>query len=144
MQFSATFRRRMCASFQREKMIMKSTIAAVLLLFASASQAGHLDVIAFTLKADCSFGEYLEIMDEFNEWGEAYGYQAEIAQPTFNDDMATHYWLGRSANGEVFGKAYDAWVAAQGDPDSVPAALNARIGECWASNESRSAYLTFP
>lgn len=123
---------------------MKTMFASILLLIATASQAGHLDVIAFTLKADCSFGEYPEIVDDFNEWGEAYGYQVETARSVFNDDRAMHYWRGRSANSEVFGKAYDAWIAGQGNPDSVPAALNARIGECRASNDSRNAYRTFP
>lgn len=123
---------------------MKKFIGTMLLLVASASHAGHLDVISFTLDEDCSLGTYLEIVDDFNEWGAAYGYQAEIAAPLFESNMATHYWLGRSASNEAFGKAYDAWEAAQADPDSVPARLNARFGECGAGNDSRNAYTTFP
>ena len=99
---------------------MKKILGAILILSASASQAGHLDVISFTLDESCSFGTYLEIVDDFNEWGEAYGYQAEIAAPLFTDDMAAHYWLGRSADNETFGKAYDAWEAGQADAESVP------------------------
>ena len=60
---------------------MKRLIGTMLLLIASASHAGHLDVISFTLDESCSVGTYLEIVDDFNEWGEAYGYQAEIAAP---------------------------------------------------------------
>jgi hypothetical protein len=123
---------------------MKKLIGTMLLLMASASHAGHLDVISFTLDGDCSLGQYLEIVDDFNEWGEAYGYQTEIAAPLFNDDMATHYWLGRSADNETFGKAYDAWEAAQADAESVPAKLNARFGECGEENTARNAYRTFP
>ena len=61
---------------------MKKILGAILILSASASHAGHLDVIAFTMNEDCSLGQYLEIVDDFNEWGEAYGYQAEVAAPT--------------------------------------------------------------
>ena len=123
---------------------MKRLIGTMLLLVASASHAGHLDVISFTLDESCSFGTYLEIVDDFNEWGEAYGYQAEIASPLFTDNMATHYWLGRSADNETFGKAYDAWETGQVDADSLPAKLNARFDECGEENMSRRAYKTFP
>jgi len=123
---------------------MKKTLGTILLLLASASHAGHLDVLSFTLDENCSLGTYLEIVDDFNEWGEAYGYQTEIAAPLFNDDMATHYWLGRSASNEAFGKAYDAWEAGQADANSVPARLNTRFAECGAGTDSRNAYTTFP
>ena len=123
---------------------MRKLIGPMLLLVASASHAGHLDVISFTLNEDCSLGTYLEIVDDFNEWGDAYGYQTEIAAPLFHDNMDTHYWLGRSASNEAFGKAYDAWEAAQADSESVPAKLNARFGECGGGNDTRHAYRTFP
>lgn len=123
---------------------MKKTLAALLILSASAAQAGHLDVISFTLNDECTLGQYLEVVEDFNEWGRAYGYQTEIAAPTFGDDLETHYWLGRSANNEAFGKAYDAWVAAQADATSVPARLNARFGECQGGDDTRHAYRTFP
>ena len=123
---------------------MKKLIGTMLLLMASTSQAGHLDVINFKLDESCSFGTYLEIVDDFNEWGEAYGYQAEIAAPLFNESLDTYYWLGRSADNETFGKAYDAWEAGQADADSVPAKLNARFGECGEENMARRAYRTFP
>jgi len=122
---------------------MKRLIGTMLLLVASASHAGHLDVISFTLDEDCSLGTYLEIVDDFNEWGEAYGYQAEIAAPVFNENLDTHYWLGRSADNEAFGKAYDAWESAQADANSAPAQLMQRFGECDNGNDSRHAYRTF-
>ncbi|MFO7764108.1 MAG: hypothetical protein R6V61_10280 [Wenzhouxiangellaceae bacterium] len=122
---------------------MKRIIGAMLFLAASTGQAGHLDVISFTLDDDCTLGQYLEIVDDFNDWGEAHGYQTEIAAPMFSENMDTHYWLGRSADNEAFGKAYDAWQAGQADPSSVPARLNARLGEC-TTNTTRRAYATFP
>jgi len=123
---------------------MKKTLAALLVLSASAAHAGHLDVIAFTLNEGCTLNQYLEIVDDFNEWGKAYGYQAEIAAPLFNESLDTHYWLGRSANNEAFGKAYDAWEAEQADANSVPARLMQRFGECEMGNDARRAYRTFP
>ena len=122
---------------------MKRMIGAMLLFFASASHAGHLDVIAFTLNEGCTMEKYLEIVDDFNDWAAAYGYQAEIAVPAFHANLATLYWLGRSANGETFGKAYDVWETALGDARSTPAQLNARFGEC-STNVTRHAYTTFP
>lgn len=122
---------------------MKRILAAILILSASAAQAGHLDVISFTLKDDCTLGQYAQIVEDFNDWGKAHGYQAEIAAPMFSDNMETHYWLGRSADNEAFGKAYDAWQSGQADADSVPAQLNARLGEC-QTNSTRRAYGTFP
>lgn len=123
---------------------MKKILGAILVLSASVSQADHLDVIAFTLNEGCSLPKYLEIVDDFNQWGEAYGYQAEIAAPLFNENLDTHYWLGRSADNETFGKAYDAWEAAQSDAASVPAKLNARFDECGEEDQARRAYQTFP
>lgn len=123
---------------------MKRLIGSMLLLLASVSHADHLDVIAFTLDEDCSLTTYVEIVDDFNEWGEAYGYQAEIAAPMFNEDLDTHYWLGRSPSTETFGKAYDAWTDALADEDSVPARLNARFAECGDGNDARRAYRMYP
>lgn len=122
---------------------MKRILAALLALSASAAQAGHLDVISFTLKDGCSLGQYREIVEDFNDWGKVHGYQAEIAAPMFSEDMDTHYWLGRSADNEAFGKAYESWLAGQADADSVPAQLNARLGEC-QTNSTRRAYGTLP
>lgn len=64
--------------------------------------------------------------------------------PLFNNDISTHYWLGRSADHETFGKAYDTWQSTQADADSVSAKLNASFGECGQENTSRNAYMTFP
>jgi hypothetical protein len=123
---------------------MKKMIGAMLLLVASASHAGHLDVISFTMSEDCSLAKYLEIVDDFNTWGEAHGYQAEIAVPAFHSNLETIYWLGRSANAEVFGKAFEAWETSLGNASSVPAQLNDRFGECSNGNDTRHAYKTFP
>ena len=123
---------------------MKKIIGALLILGASASHAGHLDVISFTLNEDCSLAKYLEIVDDFNAWGEAYGYQTEIAVPAFHSNLATIYWLGRSANTEVFGKAHEVWESALSDAGSVPAQLMARFGDCANDNDTRHAYRTFP
>jgi hypothetical protein len=122
---------------------MKLWIAAALFVAASTSQAGHLDVIGFTMKEGCSMTQYLAIVADFNEWAQAHGYQAEIAVPTFQSNLDTIYWLGRSADGETFGKAYDAWLSGIGESGSVPANLAERFGEC-ADNDSRNAYRTFP
>jgi len=122
---------------------MKKILAALLVLSASTAQAGHLDVISFTVKDGCSLSQHREIVADFNEWGKAHGYQTEIAAPLFSDNMETHYWLGRSADNAAFGKAYDAWQSAQADASSVPSKLNARLGEC-QTNSTRRAYGTFP
>ncbi len=122
---------------------MKKIIGAMLLFVATASHAGHLDVISFTLKDDCSLAKYLEIVSDFNEWAGAYGYQTEIAVPVHQNDLQTIGWLGRSANAETFGKAYDAWSAGLRNNDSVPAQLAARFSECGNTNESRHAYQIF-
>lgn len=53
---------------------MKTIIALTLLITASFSHAGHLDVISFTLKEDCPLGKYMAIVDDFNAWGQAHGY----------------------------------------------------------------------
>ena len=123
---------------------MKKIIGAMLFFVASASHAGHLDVISFTLSEDCSLTTYLEIVDDFNAWAEPRGYQTEIAVPAFNSNLETIYWLGRSANAEVFGKAFDAWYSALSNGGSVPAQLAARFGACTNGNDARNAYRTYP
>jgi hypothetical protein len=126
------------------EIIMKKIIGAMLFLVASASHAGHLEVISFTLNDDCSMAKYLEIVNDFNAWAETRGYQTEIAVPHFSDDQETLYWMGRSANAEVFGKANDEWVGALGNAGSVPAQLMARFNECGAGIDTRRAYRILP
>ncbi len=82
-------------------------------------------------------------MDDFNDWGKAYSYQAELAVPLQSDDLLTVVWLGRSPNAEAFGKAWDAWRDAQTDSNSVPAKLAARFSECGAPSEERRSYDTY-
>lgn len=95
-----------------------------------AVRADHLDVIYVTLQADCSLPEYLAIVEDFNKWGEEYGYRTEIAVPIQSDSVGTLVWVGRSKNAEAFGRAWDAWRDAQADPESVPAKINARFEQC--------------
>ena len=53
--------------------------------------------------------------------------------------MASIYWVGRSANAEAFGKAWDTWRDSLSDPKSAAAKLNARLEKC-GSTEARRSY----
>lgn len=118
---------------------MKKILVALTFLLPVSVMAEHMDVIQFQLKEGCEFGEYMDIVADFNEWGKGYGYQTKIAVPLQNDNLVSIYWLGSSANAAAFGKAWDAWRDAQGDPDSVPAKLQARFSAC-EDNLSRHGY----
>ncbi|MDH3339391.1 MAG: hypothetical protein OER22_13785 [Gammaproteobacteria bacterium] len=76
----------------------------------------------------------MEIVADFNQWGENYGYKTTIAVPFQNENLASMYWLGPSANTAAFGKDWDAWRDAQRDAqrdaNSRPANFQARISEC--------------
>jgi hypothetical protein len=73
------------------------------------------------------------VVKDFNEWGKAHGYKAEVLVPLQRANLETLFLVGRSANSEVFGKAWDAWRDAQANADSVPAKLNARLDACSTS-----------
>jgi hypothetical protein len=72
----------------------------------------------------------MEIVADFNQWRDNYGYKTKIAVPLQNENLASMYWLGTSANTAAFGKDWDAWRDAQRDANSRPTNLQARISEC--------------
>jgi hypothetical protein len=121
---------------------MKRLLAAMLLILPVTSMADHLDVIEVRLKESCTFSSYLAIAKDFNEWGKANGYQAEVLMPLQRSTLDTVFWVGRSANAAAFGKAWDTWRDALGNPDSVPAKLWARLAAC-STNVSRTGYDTY-
>lgn len=59
--------------------------------------------------------------------------------PVQSENLTSIGWLGRSADSATFGKAWDAWRDALGDPESDPAKLNARFEEC-TKNLSRRGF----
>lgn len=118
---------------------MKKILIAAVFLFPINAVAEHMDVIEFKMKDECSFGEYMEIVTDFNEWGKDYGYQAKIAFPLQSNNLTSVYWLGTSANAATFGKAWDAWRDSLSDTDSVPAKLQARFSAC-GENLGRRGY----
>ncbi|MGI9234686.1 MAG: hypothetical protein ACR2RD_13715 [Woeseiaceae bacterium] len=109
---------------------MKRIFLAIVLLAPLSVSADHMDVIEFKMLEGCSFEKYLEIVNDFNDWGEEYGYNAKVAVPLQNDNLISYYWLGTSKNAATFGKAWDAWRDALSDPESTPAQLWARFQEC--------------
>lgn len=118
---------------------MKRMLAALLLTLSAPAMADHYDVIEFKLKDGCNLATYLQVVKDFNEWGQAHGYRAEVANKVQHNDLTTLLWLGRSANAAAFGKAWDTWRDAQADANSVPAKLNARFAAC-STNVSRRSY----
>ena len=112
---------------------MKKLIALALLALPCTSFADHLDVIEMRLKPGCSLTSYLAVVKDFNEWGKSHGYKAEILVPLQRSNLETMFWVGRSANAESFGKAWDVWRDAQANPDSVEARLNTRLDACSTS-----------
>jgi hypothetical protein len=121
---------------------MKRLIAIALLAVPCASFADHLDVIEMKLNQGCSLASYLAVVKDFNEWGQGYGYKAEILVPLQRSNLETIFWVGRSASTESFGKAWDAWRDAQANPDSVAAKLNARLDAC-STSQNRSGMDTY-
>lgn len=121
---------------------MRRLLLLFVLAFPMASQADYLDVIAFKMNPGCTTAKYLQIVQDFRtEWADARGYKVEILFPAQSRDIGTYFWVGRIATAEAFGKGFDAWTAAQADPNSGPAKLMARFRECTTS-ESRSGYFT--
>ena len=121
---------------------MKILLAMTLIMLPlTATATGHMDVISFKLQEHCSLSEYLAIKNDFNEqWAKDYSYKAEVAVPLQSDDLTTYYWVGRSANAETFGKAWDAWRDQLEDPDSLAAQLEARFTACSEQLEVREGY----
>ena len=120
---------------------MKKVILIVCLSLPFAVLADHLDVIQMTIGENCSVAQYVAIMKDFNElWAVDYGSVAELAGPLPSNDLVSVLWVGRSANAEAFGKAWDVWRDAQADLTSVAAKLQARFNACGESNEGRRSY----
>jgi len=121
------------------ELAMKRLLAAMLLVMPMTAMADHLDVIEVKLKPNCTFSSYLGVLKDFNVWGAANGYKAEVLMPVQRATLDTIFWVGRSANAAAFGKAWDAWRDALAKADSVPAKLNARFAAC-STNVSRSGF----
>ena len=119
---------------------MRLVTGLLCLVFSSVVFADHLDVLVFDLQSSCTVPEYMEIVEDFNEWGEAFSYQAEVAVPLQSEDLATLYWMGRSPNAAAFGAAWDAWRDGQSDASSVPAKLQQRFNDCANPNSARRGY----
>ena len=109
---------------------MKRILLIAFLSLPLPALADHMDVIEFNLADGCSFSKYMEIVADFNDWGNDYGYHAEVAMPIQSDNLVSRFWLGRSADAATFGKAWDVWRDAQSDPKSTPAMLQARFDDC--------------
>lgn len=118
---------------------MKKFLLMALLSVPASAFSYHMDVIEFSLKEDCTLGQYMQIVGDFNRWGEAHGYNARIAAPLQSDNLDSLYWMGNSENAATFGAAWDTWRDALTDPESEPSKLTARFGEC-AENMSRRGY----
>jgi hypothetical protein len=119
---------------------MKKILIIALSVLPFVAYADHLDVIQFELKEGCSFSEYLEIKNDFNaNWGNKYGYSADVLSPLQSHDLTSLYWIGRSADAASFGRAWDAWRNETADSDSVAGKLQARFAEC-SKNVGRRSY----
>ncbi len=119
---------------------MKKLLFALLLALPIGAFADHIDVIEFQLNEGCSMSTYLAIKDDFNEqWAKEYNYHAEVLVPIQSNNLTSLFWVGRSANTAVFGKAWDQWNADLKDPDSVASKLWARFLDCGA-NIGRRGY----
>lgn len=118
---------------------MKRILLVIAFLAPLSVSADHMDVIEFKMLEGCSFDKYMEIVNDFNEWGKDYGYNARVAVPLQNDNLISFYWLGTSKDAATFGKAWDAWRDGLSDPGSAPAKLWVRFQECTV-NLGRSGY----
>ncbi len=119
---------------------MNKLILVILLVLPLPALADYFDVIQFELKDGCSFSEYMEIVNDFNEnWGKKHDYQSEIAVPLQSDDLVDMFWVGRTSDAATFGKAWDAWRDELEDPDSKASDLWARFQAC-ETNLSRRGY----
>lgn len=123
------------------KTISKIAVAASLFLSVTAS-ADHMDVIEMEFINGCNVAKLMPIVADFNDWGKAYGYSAEIASPLQSGNLTSFFWLGTSKDAASFGAAWDAWRDAQADSKSVPAKLQARFDDC-TKNLARRSYDVF-
>jgi hypothetical protein len=119
---------------------MKKILILALLSLPIPASADYMDVIQFELNEGCSFSQYLEIVNDFNEqWGKKHDYQTEVAVPLQSDNLVSMYWVGRTEDAATFGKAWDAWRDELEDPDSLASKLSARFEAC-ETNQSRRGY----
>ena len=109
---------------------MRRAVLAFVMFLPLSVSAEHMDVIEFEMLEGCSFDTYMEIVEDFNDWGKDYGYNAKIAVALQSNNLTSYYWLGTSKDAATFGKAWDAWRDALGDSESTPARLWARFREC--------------
>ena len=116
-----------------------AALAAAPFALAASASASHWDVIAFEMTGECSFAQYMDIVEDFNEWGADHGYQAKVAMPLQSDNLTTYFWVGESANAAAFGAAWDAWRDDLGNASSTPAKLQARFSKC-STNTRRVSY----
>lgn len=121
---------------------MKKLMVVLLLVFPVTTLADYLDVIEFKLDESCTLDGYLEVVKEFNAWGESHGYRAEVWAPLMRGTLDTYFWVGRSKDAETFGAAWDVWRDALSNTDSTPAKLHARMAECETSL-NRSGFDTY-
>ena len=122
---------------------MKKLIIFAALILPTVAHADSLDVISSRLKDGCSVAKYIALSKEFNEtWGKANGYTARIVMPVQSPDSSLIGWVGTTANAQAFGKAWDTWLAALSDSNSVPAKLQARFDAC-SVQLSRTSYTGF-
>ncbi len=121
---------------------MKKLLVALLVALPFGAFAEHVDVIEFTLNEGCSVETYLAIKDDFNEqWAKDNGYNAEVLVPIQSHNLISLFWVGRSADTGVFGKAWEQWRTDLQDADSLASKLVARFEEC-STNIGRRAYNT--
>ncbi|MEM9616430.1 MAG: hypothetical protein AAF936_00580 [Pseudomonadota bacterium] len=118
---------------------MKKLLFTACLLLPTTASAEHWDVIGFKIKDECSFVQYMEIVEDFNEWGADYGYNAKVGFPLQSEVLDVHYWVGTSENAAAFGAAWDAWRDGLADSRSTPWRLSERFEQC-SMNVSRSSY----
>ena len=120
---------------------MRTPLLAIAILLAPiCASADHLDVIQTKMKDGCTLETYVAIKNDFNtQWGNSHGYVAEVASPVMSNDLASVYWIGRTASAEAFGKAWDTWRTELSNPKSVAARLNERFQKC-STEESRRGY----
>ncbi|MCH8073979.1 MAG: hypothetical protein IIA09_18775 [Proteobacteria bacterium] len=119
---------------------MKKILCALLLTLPIGAFADHIDVIEVQLNESCSLSTYLAIKDDFNEqWAKKYNYHAEVLVPIQSNNLTSLFWVGRSTNAAVFGKAWDQWNSDLMDPDSVASKQWARFLDCGA-NIARRGY----
>lgn len=121
---------------------MKKALLILMMLMPLPASADHLDVLEIKLIEGCTFSQFMEIVADFNEWGETVGYRTEIAYPLQSNNLTSLYWLGRSDNAAAYGNAWDTWRDALADPSSDPSKLWARFQQC-SENQSRQGYDLF-